>query len=176
MTDDHRNIVICPSCGAENIEGSDACEKCMMDLRSIDVPESAQVASETELAAAISGVRMARPRVVSPTNSVREVIAAMKGDPMGAVAVVDSGKVVGIFTDRDVLKKVAANSNALDEPVARYMTHDPVVLREDDTMAYALNKMGDGGFRHIPVVRNGDLIGMLSGRDIMAWMMGRYFD
>ncbi len=176
MTDDHRNIVICPSCGAENIEGVDTCEKCMMDLRSIDVPESAQVATETELAASISGVRMTKPRVVASTNSVREAIAMMKGDPMGAVAIVDSGKVVGIFTDRDVLKKVAANAAALDEPVSRYMTPDPVVLREDDTMAYALNKMGDGGFRHIPVVRNGDLIGMLTGREIMAWMLGRYFD
>ncbi|MGE3075732.1 MAG: cyclic nucleotide-binding/CBS domain-containing protein [Dehalococcoidia bacterium] len=176
MTNDLRNIVICPSCGHENIEGVDTCEKCLMDLRSIDVPETAQIASETELAVAISGVRMSRARVVTATNTVREAIAVMKGDPMGAVVIVDSGKVVGIFTDRDVLKKVGANAPALDEPVSRYMTHDPVVLREDDTMAYALNKMGDGGFRHIPVVRNGELIGMITGREIMAWMLGRYFD
>lgn len=176
MTDDHRNIVICPSCGGENMEGVDTCEKCMMDLRSIDVPETAQVASETELAVAIAEVRITRPRAVVSTATVREAITTMKGDPIGAVAVVDSGKVVGIFTDRDVLKKIAANSAALDEPVARYMTHDPVVLREDDTMAYALNKMGDGGFRHIPVVRDGELVGMITGRDIMAWILGRYFD
>ncbi|MGE0598536.1 MAG: cyclic nucleotide-binding/CBS domain-containing protein [Dehalococcoidia bacterium] len=176
MTNDLRNIVICPSCGHENIEGVDTCEKCMMDLRSIDVPETAQIASETELAVAISGVRMSRPRVASSTHTVREAIAVMKGDPMGAVVIVDNGKVVGIFTDRDVLKKVGANAAALAQPVSHYMTHDPVVLREDDTMAYALNKMGDGGFRHIPVVRNGELIGMITGREIMAWMLGRYFD
>ena len=45
MTTDLRNIVICPSCGTENIEGSDACERCTMDLSGIDVPESVQVTS-----------------------------------------------------------------------------------------------------------------------------------
>jgi CBS domain-containing protein len=56
------------------------------------------------------------------------------------------------------------------------MTPDPVVLREDDTMAFALNKMGDGGFRHVPVVRDGELVGMITVRDIMNWVLGRYFD
>ncbi|MGB4863594.1 MAG: CBS domain-containing protein, partial [Tepidiformaceae bacterium] len=109
MTDEHRNIVICPSCGAENIEGSDACERCLMDLRSIDVPESAQIVPETELNIAISEVRITRAKVVAPSQTVRDAIALMRADPMGAVAVVESGIVVGIFTDRDVLKKIAKN-------------------------------------------------------------------
>ncbi len=176
MTDEHRNIVICPSCGAENIEGSDACERCLMDLRSIDVPESAQIVPETELNIAISEVRITRAKVVAPSQTVRDAIALMRADPMGAVAVVESGIVVGIFTDRDVLKKIAKNPATMDEPVSIHMTHDPVILREDDTMAYALNKMGDGGFRHIPVVRAGNLVGMLTGRDVMTWILGRYLD
>jgi CBS domain-containing protein len=147
-----------------------------MDLRSIDVPETAQIAADTDLTVAISAVRISKPRTVLPTVTVREAIDAMKDDPMAAVAVVDAGKVVGIFTERDVLKKIAAHPKLLAEPVSSHMTPDPVILREDDTMAYAHNKMGDGGFRHIPVVQNGNLIGMLSGRDIMAWMLGRYFD
>lgn len=176
MTADLRNIVVCPSCGSENIEGADSCERCTMDLSGIDVPESVQVVSESDLNISISAVRMTRPKTVAPMQTVREAIAEMKGDPSGAVVVVDSGQVAGIFTDRDVLKKAAARSAILDEPVALYMTPDPVVLREDDTMAYALNKMGDGGFRHIPVVRDGELVGMITVRDIMSWVLGRYFD
>lgn len=171
-----RNIVTCPSCGSENIEGADACQRCTMDLSSMDVPESVQVVSESDLNVSISAVRMSRPRTVAPMQTVRDAIGEMKGDPTGAVVVVEAGKVVGIFTDRDVLKKAAARVGVLDEPVAYYMTPDPVVLREDDTMAYALNKMGDGGFRHIPVVRDGDLVGMITVRDIMNWVLGRYFD
>jgi CBS domain-containing protein len=171
-----RNIVICPSCGAENIEGADVCERCMMDLSSIDVPESTQVVNESDLTIPISAVRMTRPTTVGPMQTVREAIAQMREDPTGAVVVVENGQVVGIFTDRDVLKKTAARKGVMDEPVALYMTHDPVVLREDDTMAYALNKMGDGGFRHIPVVRDGELVGMVTVRDVMNWLLGRYFD
>ena len=171
-----QNIVICPSCGFENIEGVDLCERCMSDLSSIDVPESVQVVSESDLLISISAVRMTRVRTVAANQTVREAIAEMRDDPTGAVVILENGKVVGIFTDRDVLKRAAAREGILDEPIAHYMTHDPVVLREDDTMAYALNKMGDGGFRHIPVVRNGDLVGMITVHDIMNWMLGRYFD
>ena len=176
MTVDQRNIVICPSCGTENIEGSDTCERCMMDLRSIDVPETRQIVSESDLNVSISSVRMTRPRTVGPNNSVREAIAEMKGDPTGSIVVLEGNQVVGILTDRDILKKVALRDGALDEPVSRHMTADPVVLREDDRVAYALNKMGDGGFRHIPVVREGELVGMITVRDIMNWVLGRYFD
>lgn len=176
MVAKQENIVICPSCGAENIEGADNCERCLSDLRSIDVPETTQVVSESDLIIPISSVRMTKPRVVAPTQTVREAVATMKDDPTGAVVVVSEGKTVGIFTDRDVLKKVAAKAGALDEQVGRHMTHDPVVLREDDTMAYALNKMGDGGFRHIPVTRDGELVGMITVRDVINWVLGRYFD
>ena len=171
-----QNIVICPSCGFENIEGVDLCERCMSDLSSIDVPESVQLASESDLLISISAMRITRARTVTATQTVRDAISEMRDDPAGAVVILENGKVAGIFTDRDVLKRAAAREGILDEPVAHYMTHDPVVLREDDTMAYALNKMGDGGFRHIPVVRDGDLLGMITVYDVMNWVLGRYFD
>lgn len=176
MSVEQRNVVVCPSCGTENIEGVDSCEHCLMDLRSIDVPESAQVVPESDLTLPVSGARMTRPRTVSPGQTVRQAIDEMRTDPSGAVVVVEQGRVVGIFTDRDVLLRVAGVPGVMDEPVARYMTADPVVLRQDDMMATALNKMGDGGFRHIPVVRDGELVGMVTVRDIMNWVLGRYFD
>ena len=176
MTIDQRNIVICPSCSAENIEGVDTCESCLMALRSIDVPEREQLLAEGDLTMPISSIRLTRPQTIGPNQPVREAIAAMRGDPSGAVVVMEGVRVVGIFTDRDVLKKTAARKGVLSEPVAFYMTPDPVVLRDDDMLAYALNKMGDGGFRHIPVIRDGELVGMVTIHDIMAWILGKYFD
>jgi CBS domain-containing protein len=173
---DQTNIVICPSCGAENIEGADECANCMADLRTLDVPESDQIASESELNRPISSMRLTKPRTVTPDTTVHDAIAFMREETVGAVVVVAEGKIVGIFTERDVLKKVAAQSGALDAPVSTYMTPDPAVLRDDDKMAYALNKMGDGGFRHIPVTKNGTLAAIVTARDVMSWVMGRYFD
>ena len=176
MTIDQRNIVICPSCGAENIEGVDTCESCTMDLRSIDIPEASQLLAEHDLTMPISSIRLSRPRTVAPTQTVREAIASMKQDPSGGVVVVEGIQIVGIFTDRDVLKKIAGRESVMDEQVAFHMTPDPVVLRDDDKLSYALNKMGDGGFRHIPVVRDGELVGMVTIHDVMAWILGKYFD
>lgn len=170
------NIVICPSCGAENIEGADTCQNCMADLRTIDVPATAQIASESDLARPIGSIRLSKARSVGLGASVRQAIAAMQGDSTGAVVVMDGVEIAGIFTERDVLKKIAGWPERLADSVSVHMTPDPVVLREDDAMAAALNKMGDGGFRHIPVVREGRLVAMLTGRDVWAWVLGRYFD
>jgi len=170
------NVVVCPSCRQENIEGADVCQNCMADLHPVGQPESVHVATESELALPVSSMRLSQPRTVRGERSVREAIDAMKDDPLGAVVVLDGSQVAGIFTERDVLKRIAGHPETLKQPVLAFMTSDPVVLREDDLMAVALNKMGDGGFRHIPILRDGQLIGMVTARDVMAWVLGRYFD
>lgn len=170
------NIVICPACGAENIEGSDTCQNCLADLRSVDVPMTDQVASESDLLLPIGSIRLTKPHSVALGATVREAIDRMKDDATGAVVVLEDERVAGIFTDRDVLLKIAGDASRFDEPVDRYMTPDPVVLRIDDHMATALNKMGVGGFRHIPVMHGNELVAIVSARDVWAWVLGRYFD
>lgn len=176
MAIDRQNVAACPSCGADNIEGTDTCENCQADLSAIDVPDSAQVASENDLTRPISSMRLAGAQTVSVTATARDAIAVLREGVAGAVVVVSGTAIVGIFTERDVLKKVAGKADAQAAPVAAYMTPDPVVLRDDDRMAVALNKMGDGGFRHIPVTRDGRLVGMVTAGDVMSWVLGRYFD
>jgi len=177
VSNEPSNIVICPSCGFRNIEGTDTCENCQADLRTIDVPEIYQVASESDLLLPVASLRMRLPATVTPSATVAEAVAAMQGDTVGAVVIADGGQVKGIFTERDILKKCAGKAEAASQPVAEYMTHDPVVLRLDDSMAVALNKMGVGGFRHIPIIgEDGTLIGIVTARDVWQWIMGRYFD
>ena len=176
MAIDRRNVVVCPSCGVENIQGTDTCENCLGDLMAIDVPDSAQIASESDLTLPISSMRLAKAQTVSVNATVRDAIAVLRQEAAGAAVVVSGTNIVGIFTERDVLNKVAGRAGAQDASVAVYMTPDPVVLRDDDMMAVALNKMGDGGFRHIPVTRDGRLVAMVTARDVMSWVLGRYFD
>src|SRR5512143_2610458 len=101
------NTIVCPSCGTENIEGEDSCQHCLADLRSLDVPESRQVASESDLSLPVSSIRFSRPQTVGPAATVGDAIEAMLQGSSGAVVVVDSGRIAGIFTERDVLKRVA---------------------------------------------------------------------
>jgi CBS domain-containing protein len=170
------NIVVCPRCGEENIEGADSCQNCLADLAAIDVPDTSQVVSQSDLALPISQARLRKPTTVAPTATIREAIALLARESSGGLVVVERGAVVGVFTERDVLNKIAGRERFWDDPVSAHMTPDPVILRDHDTIAAALNKMGVGGFRHIPVVRDGRLIGLVTARDAMNWVMGRFFD
>jgi CBS domain-containing protein len=74
-------------------------------------------------------------------------------------------RLVGIFTDRDAVVKAAGKD--LDAYKVRdFMTADPVVLRHDDPIALAIHKMAVGGFRHIPVIKDGRPTGVVTARDV----------
>jgi CBS domain-containing protein len=169
-------FLICPACNEHVIAGEDSCPNCLFDLAAADIPETAQALSRSELTEPLSEVRLAKLLVLPPSATVQQGVDLLRSDPGNAVVIVGAAGIVGIFTERDVLLKVAAGRAPLDLPLDRVMTHDPVVLRESDTMAVALNKMGDGGFRHIPLVNDGQVVAMVTAPNIIAWMMERYFD
>jgi CBS domain-containing protein len=91
------------------------------------------------------------PLVVDADASLAAVIEAMQRDDRGTVLVVEAGKLVGIFTERDVLMKVAGHPiNLAQSEVSAFMTPDPVTLPADSAVAFALNRMVLEGFRHLP--------------------------
>ncbi len=93
------------------------------------------------------------PLVVDINLSLAAVIEAMQRGDRGTVLVVETGKLVGIFTERDVLMKVAGHPVDLTQSKVRdFMTPNPVTLPADSAVAYALNRMVLEGFRHIPLV------------------------
>jgi CBS domain-containing protein len=109
------------------------------------------------------------PTTVFPHTTVCQAIAAMLERNIGALLVVDEqGKLVGIFSERDLLKKVAGiHVLFADMPVRSFMTPRPVTLASTDTLALALHKMDGGGYRHVPVLDKGKPIGMVSVRDML---------
>jgi CBS domain-containing protein len=103
--------------------------------------------------------------VAAPHTSVGQAARLMKEGKVGAVLVVEEGRLVGIFTERDAVFRVMARgldpeSTALGE----VMTRDPTTVAPDETFGYALLLMHENGFRHAPVVEDGRPVGVVSAR------------
>jgi len=99
---------------------------------------------------AIKGTAVAS---LPPTATVLEAAQLMNDRHIGSVLVIDQDHLVGIFTERDVLFRIVDRGrNPATLPLADVMTPDPEALSVRSTVAYALNKMCVGGFRHVPVV------------------------
>jgi CBS domain-containing protein len=103
---------------------------------------------------------------VTAESSLREAAAKMVERAVGAVVIVDGESVQAILTERDVMKAVAAGA-AGDAPAADWMTQHPDTIEPSDTMDHAAALMIHGGYRHLPVVEGGKLVGIVSIRDLM---------
>jgi CBS domain-containing protein len=106
---------------------------------------------------------------VDPSANLTQAVDAMSGAKSGSVLVMDHGSLVGIFTERDVMRALAYAGSADRARVASvddWMTRDPVTIEPDATVADALNHMLFRGFRHLPVTQDGRVVGVVSMRDL----------
>jgi CBS domain-containing protein len=103
---------------------------------------------------------------VSRDMALEETAQRMVDRDVGAVLVMEGDELVGILTERDVLRAVAAGIQD-DTVVADWMTRDPDTMSPDDTTQHAAVLMIHGGFRHMPLVEGTEVVGMLSIRDLM---------
>ncbi len=103
---------------------------------------------------------------VAPQDRLGEVAQRMVERNLGAVLVLDGGRLVGIMTERDLMRAVARGLHG-DAIVAEYMTKDPEAIEPDDTTQHAAVLMIHGGFRHLPLMEGTSPVGMLSIRDLM---------
>lgn len=108
--------------------------------------------------------------VTAPTNmTVRAAAAIMKERRVGAMMVVEHGQLVGVFTERDALCRVVAEGrDATTTTLGEVMTGNPQTISPDAAFSSALELMHANRFRHVPVVENGQPIGMVSVRDAMG--------
>jgi len=95
-----------------------------------------------------------------------EAAAAMAERGVGAVVIMEGDAIAAILTERDVMKAVAAGQ-AGSAPVADWMTRHPETIEPEDTTDHAASLMIHGGFRHLPVVVEGKVVGIVSIRDLM---------
>jgi CBS domain-containing protein len=114
------------------------------------------------------------PILIESPAPVLEAVQLMRDRHIGCVLVVRAGKLKGIFTDRDVLVRVVgAGLDPAKTAVRRVMTSGPETLRPTDSIAFALNLMSLGGYRHIPLVdKSGAPVGVVSVKDIVGYLVG----
>jgi CBS domain-containing protein len=164
--------VVCPVCQFDNYAGDDLCENCGADLRASDTPEPAMGFHGRLLGTHLDELGAPAPHVIGPDVDVAEAIERMHREGIDCLLVTDAGRLVGIFTDRDALIKLAGHGPE-HRPISELMTRDPVVLRHDDPIAVAINKMAVGGFRHVPIVDGHRPIAVVSARDVFRHIATR---
>lgn len=108
--------------------------------------------------------------LTAPANTtVSEAARLMKQRGVGAIMVVEDGKLAGVFTERDAVCRVLSEGrDGTATPLSEVMTRNPRTIRPDDSFVLALQMMHEGKFRHVPVVEDGRPIGMVSARDALG--------
>lgn len=164
--------MICPACGFDNLQGVDECQNCGADLRTADLPRPGSTFEARLTVVPLSDVRHHKPLAVVPGATCAEAVRQMRQASVSCLLVEDPGGTLrGILSERDLVLKLG--ERMLDDvAVAEVMTPDPVVLRADDSVAVAINKMAVGGFRHIPLVADGRATGIVSARDLFRYILG----
>lgn len=121
----------------------------------------------------IASIGLREPFTVTSGVSVGDCIATMRERRIGSVLIVDGvGRMEGIFTERDCLIKVVGLEGDLRAPVARYMTLHPICERPEASLAFVLNLMSNGGFRHVPIVDQDNMpIGIVSIKDVVDYIV-----
>jgi CBS domain-containing protein len=104
--------------------------------------------------------------IVAPTTTVADAATMMSTHHVGSALVLDDERLVGIFTERDVLRAVASDFDAEHHAVSEFMTRDPKTIGPEVDAHEALESMFAFGFRHLPVVDQGRVIGIVSVRDV----------
>ncbi len=104
-----------------------------------------------------------------PHRTLKEVVELLAARGVGAVVVADASmSVLGILSERDVVRVIAQHgAAALDEQVSRYMTPKVTTVTRDSTIDHVMQTMTEGRFRHVPVVEDGRLIGIVSIGDVV---------
>jgi len=112
-----------------------------------------------------------RPELIeaAPEDTLGEVAERMTAINVGAVAVKDFGRLIGILTERDMLKAMAARVHTSEARVRQWMTEDPITAPADMDVEEAARVMLENGFRHLPVVdENGQVISVVSLRRVVG--------
>jgi CBS domain-containing protein len=103
---------------------------------------------------------------VIPSTTVGEAVALMAQHRVGSMLVMEGARLDGIFTERDTVRAISQSHDAPSHSVSSWMTPEPVTVSPDVLVEDALKTMLDSGFRHLPVVEGGEVIGIVSIRDL----------
>ena len=108
---------------------------------------------------------------VEPSDTIGEAAEKMTSHGVGAVVVSDFGRMIGILSERDIMRAVADRIHSSEARVREWMTADPITATADTSPEEAGRIMLEHGFRHLPVITDGRAVGIVSIRDVAEWGM-----
>ena len=112
---------------------------------------------------------------IAPSTPLHEAIESMRRDEGGcAIVCAEDGSVVGIFTERDLLTKIVGQETDLNAPVSNWMSPVVATLTPEATIGDAVAIMNDKGYRNVPLVKSGKLVGSISVFDIISYLAESY--
>ena len=132
--------------------------------------ESVEMGSAVQVNDPISSLGLNTPLMVEIGTSMKNALEILQGKEQNCVLVVKNKILTGILTERDILLKITGKGFDLDlVTVDEFMTENPEYLSPEDPLAYALNKMHIGGFRHVPIVNDlNEPVGLISIGNIIS--------
>jgi CBS domain-containing protein len=122
----------------------------------------------------VSRLNPTAPWQVQPGQTVAEAVQMMRDKRVGCVLVCEGRRIVGIFTERDLLRRVLAAGKPLSTRVSECMTPDPVTVQPRDPIHVALRWMQKGGYRHLPVVVDDRPVGILSIKRVVHYLVEHF--
>jgi CBS domain-containing protein len=167
-------MIPCPACGVDNLEGADACVACQQSLTDLSRPQPRTTVEKGLMSDRIDLLQPHKPLTVSPGDTIGNVLKKMVAEKIGCVMVMDGDELRGFFTEFDALMKINTSIDSLkDRQISSVMTDKPVTLNLENKIAYALHQMHVGGYRHLPILSGGKLVGVSSIRDILNYLAKR---
>jgi CBS domain-containing protein len=141
----------------------------MFDLSSLDQPEGHDRVERSVMSDPVHELKPKAPVMISVNALLGDAVQLMVDKEIGAVLVTgDQGRLEGILTERDYLMKVVGvMDDYARQPVQAVMTTQLETVNSQDTIAYAIQKMDVGDYRHLPVVDDGVPVGIISVRDVI---------
>ena len=118
----------------------------------------------------VSEIMSTKLTTVEPEATLSEAATIMGERHVGSVLVCEEERLVGILTERDIVRALSTEHDAPNRPVVEWMTKDPTTTGGDEDVKTALRTMVDGGFRHLPVIDGEQPVGMVSIRDVAGAM------
>jgi CBS domain-containing protein len=111
---------------------------------------------------------------IQPSTSLSEAIERMREDEGGCAIICEEARIVGIFTERDLMTKIIGNQVDMSSPVSRWMTTTVETLTPAATIGDVVRVMNEKGHRNIPVVKDGQLVGSISVFDVITYLAESY--
>ena len=109
---------------------------------------------------------------ISPDSSVYDALEELEENNLGSLVVVENGKLTGVFTERDYARKVILKGRSSKETLVRdIMSSRPIFVNPDNTLDECMQLMSDKFIRHLPVLENDELVGVISISDLVRYII-----